>query len=150
MKIRAAVDARANADILIMARTDARAVHGFDRRWRAAWISRRKAPHHLLRGSRNRGRDAPVLLGHEEALHGQHGAGRRTPVLPPAKLQEVGYKLALYPVMLLSSAISAIQGTLDALKPGSKAAQPQACPFTDLQGIVGFPDYWSKETQYQA
>jgi 2-methylisocitrate lyase-like PEP mutase family enzyme len=30
MKIRAAVDARADADILIMARTDARAVHGFD------------------------------------------------------------------------------------------------------------------------
>src|SRR5689334_827397 len=29
MKIRAAVDARADADILIMARTDARAVHGF-------------------------------------------------------------------------------------------------------------------------
>ena len=30
MKIRAAVEARAGADILIMARTDARAVHGFD------------------------------------------------------------------------------------------------------------------------
>src|SRR4029079_412353 len=30
MKIRAAVDAKANADILVMARTDARAVHGFD------------------------------------------------------------------------------------------------------------------------
>ena len=30
MKIRAAVDSRADADILIMARTDARAVHGFD------------------------------------------------------------------------------------------------------------------------
>jgi 2-methylisocitrate lyase-like PEP mutase family enzyme len=30
MKIRAAVDAKAGADILIMARTDARAVHGFD------------------------------------------------------------------------------------------------------------------------
>src|SRR6202521_3587654 len=30
MKIRAAVDAKADADILVMARTDARAVHGFD------------------------------------------------------------------------------------------------------------------------
>ena len=30
MKIRAAVEARADADILILARTDARAVHGFD------------------------------------------------------------------------------------------------------------------------
>ncbi len=76
--------------------------------------------------------------------------GGKTPVLPPAKLQEVGYKLALYPVMLLSSAISAMQATLDALKPGSKVAQPPAISFTDLQGVVGFPDYWSGETKYQA
>jgi 2-methylisocitrate lyase-like PEP mutase family enzyme len=76
--------------------------------------------------------------------------GGKTPVLPPAKLQEIGYKLALYPVMLLSSSITAMQATLEALKPGSKAAQPAAISFTDLQGVVGFPDYWSKETKYQA
>jgi 2-methylisocitrate lyase-like PEP mutase family enzyme len=76
--------------------------------------------------------------------------GGKTPVLPPAKLQEAGYKLALYPVMLLSSAVSAMQATLEALRPGSKAAQPEAVSFTDLQSIVGFPDYWSKETKYQA
>jgi hypothetical protein len=52
--------------------------------------------------------------------------------------------------MLLSSAITAMQGTLAALQPGSKAAQPPAISFTDLQGVVGFPDYWSKETKYQA
>ena len=76
--------------------------------------------------------------------------GGKTPVLPPAKLQEVGYKLALYPVMLLSSAITAMQATLDALKPGSTVAPPEAISFTDLQGVVGFPDYWSGETKYQA
>jgi hypothetical protein len=52
--------------------------------------------------------------------------------------------------MLLSSSITAMQATLEALKPGSKAAQPAAISFTDLQGVVGFPDYWSKETKYQA
>lgn len=52
--------------------------------------------------------------------------------------------------MLLSSAVSAIQMTPDSLKPDSKAAQPQAVPFTDLQSIVGFPNYWGKETKYQA
>jgi len=40
--------------------------------------------------------------------------------------------------------------TLEALKPDSKAALPQAVSFTDLQGIVSFPDYWSSETKYQA
>ena len=43
-----------------------------------------------------------------------------------------------------------LQATLEALKPNSNAVQPQAISFTDLQGVVGFPDYWSKETKYQA
>jgi 2-methylisocitrate lyase-like PEP mutase family enzyme len=75
--------------------------------------------------------------------------GGKTPILPPTKLQEDGYKLALYPVMLLSSAIAAMQATLDALKPGSQAPQPPAISFTGLQGVVGFPDYWNRETEYQ-
>src|SRR5581483_9430393 len=63
--------------------------------------------------------------------------GGKTPILPPAQLQEVGYKLALYPVMLMSSSIAAMQATLAALKPGSTTPQPPAVSFTDLQGIVG-------------
>jgi 2-methylisocitrate lyase-like PEP mutase family enzyme len=76
--------------------------------------------------------------------------GGKTPILPPEKLQEVGYKLALYPVMLLSSTIAAMQATLEALRPNSRTPQPPAVSFSDLQGIVGFPDYWGRETKYQA
>ena len=78
MKIRAAVDAKADADILIMARTDARAVHGFDAALRALprFRSRRRR-YHLPRSAGNRSRDATVLPGDEEAVHGQHGAGRQ-------------------------------------------------------------------------
>ena len=59
-------------------------------------------------------------------------------------------KVTLYPVMLLSSAITAMQSTLAALQPGSQSPQPPAISFTDLQSVVGFPDYWSRETRYQA
>jgi hypothetical protein len=52
--------------------------------------------------------------------------------------------------MLLSSAITAMQGTLAALRPESNLPQPPAVSFIDLQGVVGFPDYWSKEAKYQA
>ena len=151
MKIRAAVDARADADILVMARTDARAVHGFDEA-----LARCK-------DFENEGADiiffeAPET---EEEMHKFCSAmtkpcmanmvpGGKTPVLPPARLQEVGYKFALYPVMLLSSAIAAMQATLAALQPGSKAAAPPAVSFNDLQAVVGFPDYWNREAKYQA
>src|SRR5262249_35242446 len=75
--------------------------------------------------------------------------GGKTPVLPPKKLEEIGYKLALYPVMLVSSAIAAMQATLKALRPGSNGAPPAALSFSELQNVVGFPDYWERETRYQ-
>ena len=31
-----------------------------------------------------------------------------------------------------------------------KVPQPPAISFTDLQGVVGFPDYWAGEAKYQA
>jgi hypothetical protein len=43
-----------------------------------------------------------------------------------------------------------MQATLAALRPGSKTPQPPAISFYDLQGVVGFPDYWSREAHYQA
>ncbi len=76
--------------------------------------------------------------------------GGKTPILPPAQLQEVGYKLALYPVMLLSSAIAAMQATLAALRPGSKRRIRRRSPLPSCRSVVGFPDYWSRETRYQA
>jgi 2-methylisocitrate lyase-like PEP mutase family enzyme len=74
----------------------------------------------------------------------------KTPVMAPDQLHKVGYKLALYPVMLLSSSIAAMQATLEGLWPGSKTPQPPTMSFTDLQSVMGFPDYWSRETHYQA
>src|SRR5580704_18283307 len=76
--------------------------------------------------------------------------GGKTPILPPAQLQDVGYKLALYPVMLMSSAVAAMQATLAALRPGAVEKQPPSISFVDLQRVVGFPDYWQRETQYKA
>ncbi len=151
MKIRAAVDARANADILIMARTDARAVHGFDEALaRCKDFEAEGADIIFLEAPESEDEMRRYCSAITKPCMANMVPGGKTPVLPPAKLQEVGYKLALYPVMLLSSAVSAIQMTLEALKPDSKAAQPPAVSFTDLQGIVGFPDYWSSETKYQA
>ena len=50
---------------------------------------------------------------------------------------------------LLSASISAMQGVLAALRPGASAPLPPSISFSDLQKVVGFPDYWARETQYQ-
>ena len=76
--------------------------------------------------------------------------GGKTPVLPHVQLEDIGYKLALYPVMLMSAAISAMQASLAALRPDANSAQPPAISFTDLQKVVGFPAYWDREERYRA
>jgi 2-methylisocitrate lyase-like PEP mutase family enzyme len=76
MRIRAAVDAKVGADILIMAWTNARAVHGFDDANGALPGFRGgRRRHHFPGSSGERRRDAALLRRLEEALHGEHGAG---------------------------------------------------------------------------
>jgi 2-methylisocitrate lyase-like PEP mutase family enzyme len=151
MKIRAAVDARANADILIMARTDARAVHGFDAALeRCRDFEAEGADIIFFEAPESEAEMRKVCQAMTKPCMANMVPGGKTPILPPAQLADVGYKLALYPVMLLSSAVAAMQATLEALRPDATAKQPPAVSFTDLQKVVGFPDYWESETRYKA
>jgi 2-methylisocitrate lyase-like PEP mutase family enzyme len=150
MKIRAAVDARANADILIMARTDARAVHGFDEALaRCKDFEAEGADIIFLEAPETEDEMRRFCRTMTKPCMANMVPGGKTPVLSLHKLQQVGYKLALYPVMLLSSAIAAMQATLAALRPESNLPQPPAISFAELQSVVGFPSYWERETKYQ-
>ena len=150
MKIRAAVEAAAGADILIMARTDARAVHGFDEALaRCKDFEAEGADIVFLEAPETEDEMRRFCKTMKKPCMANLVPGGKTPILPPAQLQEIGYQLALYPVMLLSSAISAMQATLAALRPGSTAPQPPSVSFSELQGIVGFPAYWDRETRYR-
>jgi 2-methylisocitrate lyase-like PEP mutase family enzyme len=151
MKIRAAVDAKANTDILIMARTDARAVHGFDEALaRCQDFEAEGADIIFLEAPESEDEMRRFCGAMTKPCMANMVPGGKTPVLPPDQLHKLGYKLALYPVMLLSSSIAAMQATLEGLRPGSKTPPPPTVSFSDLQGVVGFPDYWSRETRYQA
>ena len=151
MKIRAAVDAKVGADILIMARTDARAVHGFDEALaRCQDFEAEGADIIFLEAPESEDEMRRFCGAMKKPCMANMVPGGKTPVMAPDQLDKVGYKLALYPVMLLSSSIAAMQATLEGLWPGSKTPQPPTMSFTDLQSVVGFPDYWSRETRYQA
>jgi 2-methylisocitrate lyase-like PEP mutase family enzyme len=149
MKIRAAVETR--ADILIMARTDARAVHGFDEALaRCRDFEAEGADIIFLEAPESEDEMRRFCRAIRAPCMANMVPGGKTPILPPDRLQEIGYKLALYPVLLLSSAIAAMQASLAALRPGSTAPQPPSISFAELQRLVGFPDYWDREARYQA
>jgi len=150
-KIRAAVDARADADILILARTDARAVHGFDEALaRCRDFEAEGADIIFLEAPESEAEMKAFCAAMTKPCMANMVPGGKTPILPAEQLQQIGYKLAVYPVMLLSASIAAMQGVLAALRPGSAASLPPSISFGDLQKVVGFPDYWAAETQYQA
>lgn len=74
--------------------------------------------------------------------------GGESPILPPSALEALGYKIAAYPLSLLSAAVKAQENALVALMEGDPSkVQPLLKDFTDLQEVVGFQDYYQLEDQ---
>ena len=98
MKIRAAVEARSDVDILIMARTDARAVHGFDEALaRCRDFEAEGADIIFLEAPETEDEMRRFCAAMHKPCMANLVPGGKTPVLPAAQLQKIGYKLALYP-----------------------------------------------------
>lgn len=141
VRLRAAVQAREKgADILILARTDARATLGFQEA-----IERVKMFEDL--GADILFLEAPESVD-EMALFNQSVTlptmanmleDGLTPYLPPDTLKDLGYHIAAYPLTLLSSAVRAMQESLERLKKGE--CVERRVGFKELQEIVGFNDY---------
>lgn len=148
MRIRAAVDARdAGTDILIMARTDARGPEGLDEaiarcktfREIGADITFLEAPLNVEEMRRY----CVEVEGPKMANMIESG---QTPVLPPAELETMGYKIAVYPLTLLNVSIRAMREALAHIRAGEPA---DVMSFEDLKAAVGFPAYYEEEARYQ-
>ncbi|RMD62277.1 MAG: carboxyvinyl-carboxyphosphonate phosphorylmutase, partial [Alphaproteobacteria bacterium] len=152
-RIRAAVDARAalqatGGDILILARTDARATDGLDEALaRAAAFAGLGAD--ILFVEAPRGEDEMRRICAE--VPGIHMANMvedgDTPLLPPAVLGDIGYRLVAYPLTLLSAAMRAMMAALTDLRAGRHPGD-RLLDFATLRRIVGFDDYYAEEAHY--
>jgi 2-methylisocitrate lyase-like PEP mutase family enzyme len=149
LRIRAAVDARnEGADILIMARTDARATHGLDEaieRCQAfvelgADITFLEAPESIDEMQRY----CQEVSGYKMVNLIEHG---KTPILPRTELAAMGYKIAVYPLTLLNVSIKAMREALISLQ-GEHI--PPVLPFDELTDQVGFNDYYEEEHRYKS
>lgn len=72
--------------------------------------------------------------------------GGSTPILPPKELEKIGFKIAAYPLTLLSSSINAMNVALEELKNGKDVSG--VLPFPELRDVVGFNDYYAEEERY--
>lgn len=149
-RVRAACNARdeADGDILILARTDARALHGLDEAiWRAQQFAKIGADILFVEAPET---EAEMQRATTEAP-GIHMAnmveGGTTPILPPERLHELGYNFAAYPLTLLSASMAAIKSSLTDIT-GGKHPEERILDFAELRKIAGFDDYYEAEQRY--
>ncbi len=150
-KIKAAADARVDPDFLIVARTDARAIHGFD--------------HAVERVERFAEAGADVLF--VEAAEGLDevrrlpGAvsrplllnlviGGKTPALDLAELERLRYGIVLYANAALQGAVAGMQRALGTLRRVGRLDEDPALvtPFAERQRLVDKPFFDDLEKQY--
>jgi methylisocitrate lyase len=113
LKIKAAVEARGDSNLVIIARTDAIAVEGFDEAMRRA-KAYYEAGAEVLFVEAPRSREQMAAIGGQ--LPGVKIAniveGGHTPIVPANDLKAMGFRLAIYANMVLRSSVKAIQKSL--------------------------------------
>ncbi|WP_420347367.1 isocitrate lyase/PEP mutase family protein [Pelagibius sp.] len=149
-RVRAAVDARdEGADILILARTDARATDGLDEALRRVeGFQRLGADILFLEAPKSEAEMRAFCSAVDKPTLANLVEQGETPVLPPAELEAIGYKLAAYPLTLLSAAIRAMQEALASFEAGE---HPQdLLDWDSLREVVGFNRYYAEEDRYRS
>jgi 2-methylisocitrate lyase-like PEP mutase family enzyme len=73
--------------------------------------------------------------------------GGKTPVLPDAELEEMGFKLVAHPFALLGPAVLAMKRALAAMKEGRPPEE--TISFEELKEEVGFSEYYREEERYR-
>lgn len=151
-KLRAAADARAEQDIVVIARTDARAVAGVDE-------ALRRCEAYLEAGADMVFFEAPeseeeielVAKTIKGPLLINMAIGGKTPFVPPSRLEALGFRLAIYPGLLMKAAILGMREMLGKLKntPEEHPGVGQIS-FADVKKLVGFPEYYEMEAKYSA
>jgi 2-methylisocitrate lyase-like PEP mutase family enzyme len=150
VRLQAAVDAREEgADILIMARTDANGTDGLDEAIERCKgfmdigvdITFLEAP----RDEAEMERYCKEVPGPKMANMVEQG---NSPFLTPPKLEDIGYKVVIYPASLMLAGIAAANRVLATLNDGHDTAANAT--FLELQDVVGFPQYYADEKKYVA
>jgi len=150
-KIKAAVDARQDADLLILARTDACAVHGFEAAIeRAQKFSEAGADILFVEAVTTAGeiRALPQRLAKPQLMN--MVIGGKTPIFDAPQLAELGYGVVLYANAALQGAVAGMQKALTVLRDAKRIDEDPALvsPFAERQRLVNKPCFDALEKRY--
>jgi 2,3-dimethylmalate lyase len=151
-KIRAAVEARARPEFVIIARTDARAVEGLERAIERGRLYRQAGADVLFieavvtaQEAQEAARafpDVPLLFNWAE--------GGKTPPISLDRLRELGYRIVIFPISTLLAATAAMRRILQEIaEAGTPAAMLPGLPtFGEFVDFIGLPEVREAEQRY--
>ena len=151
-RIRAALDARVNEDLLIVGRTDAVATSGLDAALERAnimveegvdivFVEAPTGPDDLARIPPSV--SAPALANMVE--------GGRTPIVPVAELEEWGFRIAIFPNTVTRTIVRAVEVALEGLRTrgGTVLDLERMASFDEISNLVGLPEAMALEDRLQ-
>jgi carboxyvinyl-carboxyphosphonate phosphorylmutase len=151
-KVRAAAEARAQPEFVIIARTDARAVEGLERAIERGRLYREAGADVLFIEAVMTDQEAeevarafpgvPLLFNWAE--------GGKTPPLSLARLRELGYRIVIFPISTLLAATAAMRRILHEIaEAGTPAAVLRELPtFGEFNDFIGLPQVREAELRY--
>jgi 2-methylisocitrate lyase-like PEP mutase family enzyme len=153
-KLQAALATRTDPDFCIIARTDARGVNGFDdaiKRGRAFAKLGVDAIFVEAPQSEEELAEIPRRIPNVTVLVNVFKGGK-TPMLPMQRLQEMGYRIAIYPSETQRAAIHAMRRALDTLKREgtTESIDDSLTTFKERDRVVGLDDWQKIEREYLA
>jgi 2-methylisocitrate lyase-like PEP mutase family enzyme len=154
-KIKAAVDARASAETLIIARTDAVAVEGFDRAVaRAALYREAGADMLFIEAPRQRDELGRIgaMFGKSLPLMANMVEGGKTPILPASELAALGFAFVIFPGAIVRALAKAAEEFYGSLKANgtTEPFRARMFDFTALNELIGTPEMIALGQHYEA
>jgi methylisocitrate lyase len=150
-KLRAAVAARRNPDFVLMARTDARGVNGFDDAVRRAKLYREAGADAIFpEGLESADEFARFAREVSAPLLANVTEFGRSPLLDVATLGAMGYRLILFPLTVFRSAMKSAETTLQAIQRDGhqKSVVPAMLTRAELYDLLGYTSYEQRDREY--
>ena len=149
-KLKAALDARTDANMLVIARTDARAVEGFERALERAHLMAEAGADVLFVEAPETVEEMRAIAALPTPQVANIVVGGRTPNLPLGELRELGFAVALYANAALQATIKAVQDVLGHLKHNGSLAgvQDRLASLAERQRIVDKDRFDTREARY--
>jgi 2-methylisocitrate lyase-like PEP mutase family enzyme len=150
LKIRVAVEARKDANFLIVARTDARTTLGLEEAIRRGRIyDEAGADIVFIESPESEAEMAEIGRAIRKPLLANMVEGGRTPILPAERLKALGYAMAIYPAIGFLAAAAALERAYGHLRQhGDSTAIGESYGFRRMTELMGFPEVWEFETRW--